>query len=312
LSLLPPPRARDRGDVAAGGTPVDARQPPAVAAIDAGAVVPAPDAAPCPAGQDRRPDTHGQCCWTGQAWSIARQRCVGRPSCPDGTSARGEDCAVADRLLRDPDPSPTATPRFRVRGRTFSPGGTIEVRFAAPIASSAPRRAWLTIVEANKPAEVSGSWDWVADGATRATLKAPTRPGVYEIRLHTDFPQQRSNVVHTVAITVAMAEAPVEPKATPAAQQRFTLASSTVAGGGRVELRFPAPMVAAKGERFWVTIVAHDAAASSWGDWAYVPQAARTLTLAVPDAPGDYEVRLHANYPTEMTNVVHRVRLRVD
>lgn len=43
-----------------------------------------------------------------------------------------------------------------------------------------------------------------------------------------------------------------------------------------------------------------------------MPQSARKMTLKAPADPGEYEVRLHGNYPTKSYNVVHRVRIRVD
>ncbi|HEY3450798.1 MAG TPA: hypothetical protein VGK67_30860 [Myxococcales bacterium] len=49
-------------------------------------------ATPCPAGQERNEDTFGNCCWIDQAWSKARQACVGIPRCPANLRADGETC----------------------------------------------------------------------------------------------------------------------------------------------------------------------------------------------------------------------------
>jgi hypothetical protein len=70
-------------------------------------------------------------------------------------------------------------------------------------------------------------------------------------------------------------------------------------------------MHAAPNERFWVTIVEVGAADDTWGAYDYVPPGARRMQLAAPARPGDYEVRLHGNYPTKTTNLIHRVPLRV-
>jgi len=43
-----------------------------------------------------------------------------------------------------------------------------------------------------------------------------------------------------------------------------------------------------------------------------VPAGATSVRIAAPAAAGDYEVRLHANYPTRSTNVVHRAGLTVE
>jgi hypothetical protein len=71
-------------------------------------------------------------------------------------------------------------------------------------------------------------------------------------------------------------------------------------------------MRALPSEQFWVTVVERGTADSKWGKYAYVPPNARTMSLEVPSAPGDYEIRLHANYPTKTTNLVHRAALRVE
>jgi hypothetical protein len=82
--------------------------------------------------------------------------------------------------------------------------------------------------------------------------------------------------------------------------------------GSEVTLVFPAPLVAKQGEQYWAAIVEAGKPDSEWGTWAYVPQAARKMTLKAPTDQGAYEVRLHGNYPTKSYNVVHRVRIRVD
>jgi len=54
-----------------------------------------------------------------------------------------------------------------------------------------------------------------------------------------------------------VADMAVDRDETPVEQQRFALAASTVAPGDRVELQFPVALHAARGERFWATIVQH-------------------------------------------------------
>ncbi len=46
----------------------------------------------CRPGQVSSADTQGHCCWPGQAWSSARNACVGAPECPSGMMAAGADC----------------------------------------------------------------------------------------------------------------------------------------------------------------------------------------------------------------------------
>jgi hypothetical protein len=150
-------------------------------------------------------------------------------------------------------------------------------------------------------------------GATWATLKAPSRPGAYEVRLHTDYPAKSFNVQAAVPLTVA-ASAELDPAlaVTPPSGQRFTLASRAVHAGATIALAFPQPLRAAPREQFWVTVVEAGTPDSRWGAYEYVPAAARRMQLAAPAKPGAYEVRLHGNYPTKTTNVVHRVPIRVE
>ncbi len=98
---------------------------------------------------------------------------------------------------------------------------------------------------------------------------------------------------------------------TPRAQQTFTAAKTAVKTGEKLEVRFAAPMIAVAGEKFWITIVAKDAAEGSYASWFYLTQGQRTATMTAPTTAGDYEIRLHANYPTKPYNIVHRQALQV-
>jgi hypothetical protein len=278
----------------------------------------------CAEGQLRTSDTNGHCCWPDQAWSTAKARCIGKPTCPGGMAIRGEECVAVGRLeakvvpdaarLKPPAvPSSTVPsttdPAFKLGAAKYATGAAIEIKFAAPVRAPAASRAWVTVVEASKPDTQYGSWSYVTDGATTMTLTAPASPGSYEVRIHTDYPAKSTNVRFRVPVTI---EAAVDPAATPLAQQRFSLASTRVAPGAKATVKFPVALRANKGEQFWVTIVNKGAAASSYGSYAYVPADAREVELAVPTKPGEYEMRLHANYPKKTTNLVHGVPFVVE
>jgi len=98
---------------------------------------------------------------------------------------------------------------------------------------------------------------------------------------------------------------------TPAlADDPFTLDSTTVSGGATVTITFAAPLDEAQA-RHWVCIVKPTDADSTFGVWAYADAGATSATLKAPDVDGDYEVRLHSNYPDKSHNVLHRVALKV-
>lgn len=43
----------------------------------------------------------GYCCWPGQTFDLASNRCAGPPVCPDGLQASGAECVEAGRQSRD-------------------------------------------------------------------------------------------------------------------------------------------------------------------------------------------------------------------
>ena len=310
------------------GPPADAAVAPvaAVAAVvhdpapAAGSAAPpsAPPEAMCPPGQTRRDDTHGHCCWPAQAWSISAGKCVGAPRCPDGMIARAGQCLASAAGPRGAPHRPSATaqiagaPGFRLGAASCAPGDEIAIRFDAPVSSRPDSRAWITVVEADRPPSAYGAWSYLDDGATVATLKAPSKPGAYEVRLHTDYPARTFNVQRAVALTVGAERAEPAAAVTPASAQRFAIAARTLRPGARIDLTFATAMHAAPHEQFWVTVVDAGAADSAWGAYDYVPPGARRMHLTAPARPGAYEVRLHANYPTKTTNLVHRVAIQVE
>jgi hypothetical protein len=269
---------------------------------------------PCPLGKVRGFDTHGHCCWPEQAYSTAKNQCVGTPACPDGHRPRGEDCVAVAAIASDKTVAASATsvaPALVLASKSFAPGAQVTIGFASKISSPPTSRAWVTIVAADAADAQYEVWSYVDDGATSLTLTAPNAPGAYEVRLHTDYPKQSFNVRQRVAIRITDA-AGANTAGTPRSAQLFIVGKQVAAPGESVELTFPVPMKAATGEKFWVTVVAKGEPASAYGHYEYVPDGARTLAFEMPQQPGDYEIRLHANYPRLTTHLVHRVPIRVE
>jgi hypothetical protein len=211
-------------------------------------------------------------------------------------------------------PSDTLTPsgnapNFSLDKKTYDPGTPITIHFTSPLTSPSNSRAWVTTVESSAAPDQFGDWSYVADHATSATLTAPNTPGSYQVRLHTDYPTHTTNLRRAINFTVG--QAPAAPGETPRAQQRFSLAAASFTAGQKIQVTFPVAVVAAKGEQFWITTAKAGDADTEYGKWEYVPAAAKSLMLELPSEPGDYEVRLHANYPTRSTNVVFRARVQL-
>jgi hypothetical protein len=180
------------------------------------------------------------------------------------------------------------------------------------VSSKSGNQAWVTISEKGAPPTSYGPWEYVKDGATEAQLKAPKRAGDYEVRVHTNYPTRSYNVRYSVPIAVRDAGAAAPAGATPLAKQTFHVARKTVKAGAEAVIEFPQPMHALPGEKFWITVIEPGKPPEAYGHYEYVEENARTAKIAVPTTPGDYEVRLHANYPTKTTNLVHRERIHVE
>ena len=282
--------------VISGGDKAAPTVKPAVAVAPAPTVTPAPQAPPTPAPMP--------------APSPSPMPAAPMPASPSPPAPPPRHEQHLDAV---PLPLEVKSVSFKLGAASYASGQTIDIAFTTPVDSKPKHQAWVTIVEAGKPPTQYGAWEFVVDGARVAHLKAPTTPGAYEVRLHTDYPTKSTNVVFAQPVTIkGAAQTPAAAQVTPLAQQRFTLAASTVHAGAAAELKFAAPLHAATGEKFWVTVVARGTADNTWSKYEYVPDGARAMSIAVPTAPGDYEVRLHANYPTKTTNVVHRAAIHVE
>jgi hypothetical protein len=201
-------------------------------------------------------------------------------------------------------------------------GDPIEIRFDAPVSSPSTNRAWVAVAPTGTPESTYLDWKYVDDHATKVALTAPSKEGAFEIRLHTEYPAKKFHIVHAEPFEVkaasaapaAPARAPIKVATpeTPLSKQRFSLAETTVRGGDKLFVTFATALQAASGEQFWITVVKQGSPDSTWGSYQYVPAGASTMKLVAPIAAGDYEARLHGNYPTKSTNVVYRVPFHVD
>ena len=146
---------------------------------------------------ERDDDTQGHCCWPDQAWSSAKNKCLGKPTCPKGMVARGETCA------EPPVAAATLSPEhFSVAASTVKGGEPVALVFPAPLQAKQGEQYWAAIVAVGQPDSEWGVWSYVPDAAKRMVLKAPTNAGDYEVRLHGNYPTKSYNVVHRVRIHV--------------------------------------------------------------------------------------------------------------
>jgi hypothetical protein len=175
-------------------SPTTVAPTPAAPPLPQPAIVPALE--PCPTGQVRGDDTQGHCCWPDQAWSSAHDRCVGKPTCPKGLAIKGEACI-------EPIAASTLSPEmFSVARAAVKAGESVTLAFPAPLDAKSGERYWAAIVAVGKPDSEWGVWEYVPPHARKLTLKAPSEPGAYEVRLHGNYPTRSYNVVRRVRLTV--------------------------------------------------------------------------------------------------------------
>jgi serine/threonine-protein kinase len=167
--------------------------PPPTPAVVVPPVPPAPALTPCPPGQVRDADSQNHCCWQDQAWSSAHDRCIGKPTCPKGLVVKGENC------IEPPAPASTLSPELFTVAKA---GSDVTLVFPAPLVAKQGEQYWAAIVAVGKPDSEWGVWQYVPQNARKLTLKAPTDPGDYEVRLHGNYPTKSYNVVHRVRIRV--------------------------------------------------------------------------------------------------------------
>jgi hypothetical protein len=77
-------------------------------------------------------------------------------------------------------------------------------------------------------------------------------------------------------------------------------------------VRFVSKLKAKKGEKFWIAVATPSSADADYINYQYIDDpTVKTIDLPAPESAGDYEVRLHGNYPTKKVNVVDRLKITV-
>ncbi len=206
----------------------------------------------------------------------------------------------------------SVNPTFTLAAPTVEVGESPVIRFNAPLVPLEGERYWITLIPSREPDPSWGKWAYVESGATEVKLAAPTEAGDYEIRLHGNYPAKPYNVVFRVSLKVVASGPGVSAgEESTRAMESCRLERTAIQVGQAPRVFFGAPLVPVVGEQYWITLIRAGAGDGEWGDWKYVDSGATEVTLAVPTSPGDYEVRLHGNYPTKSYNVVCRQSLQV-
>ena len=72
----------------------------------------------------------------------------------------------------------------------------------------------------------------------------------------------------------------------------------------KVTVRFAKPLKTLPGEKYWITIVKAGSDSTAYNSYRYLESGARSIELDAPGSAGEYEIRLHGNYPTKTYNLL--------
>lgn len=165
-------------------------------------------------------------------------------------------------------------------------GGNVVVNWTGPDAQS----DYITIAPADSPRGTYLDYKYTTAGSP-ITLRAPIRPGAYEIRYSTDRSDAKGEIYASAPLTVTAADIVLKPQADIRAGTRFS-----------VEVEGPA------NSQDYITIVPAGAADGDYGSYAYVRQNG-TFQLDAPDEPGAYEIRYQSD--NDSSTVMGRVEVTV-
>ncbi len=162
----------------------------------------------------------------------------------------------------------TATPATATleAPETAIAGETIEVAFTGPEAGSSD---WITIVKPDAANGTYNNYAYIRNGSP-AALRAPLEAGDYELR----YVQGGRSILARRPIKVTEALATLT-------------APETAVAGETIKVEFTGPPA---GSGDWITVVAPDAPAGKYNDYAYT-KGGSPADLRMPLEAGDYEIR---------------------
>lgn len=92
---------------------------------------------------------------------------------------------------------------------------------------------------------------------------------------------------------------------------RMTVEPNPVVAETTLWARFDQPIAGRAVDQYWIVIAPVGAAASYEGDRVFLQRTAEGAQLVAPKVAGDYEVRLHGDWPKREHHVVQTVPLIV-
>lgn len=96
-----------------------------------------------------------------------------------------------------------------------------------------------------------------------------------------------------------------------AERPQMTVEPNPVVANTTVWARFDQPIRGRAVDQYWIVIAPAGAPAAYQENRLHVARSAEGMQLQAPQSPGDYEVRLHGDWPKQEYNVVRTIPLRV-
>jgi len=92
---------------------------------------------------------------------------------------------------------------------------------------------------------------------------------------------------------------------------QMTVEPNPVVADTTVWARFDRPISGRAVDQYWIVIAPAGAPAAYQDNRVHIDRSAEGVQLKAPAVPGDYEVRLHGDWPKRESNLVRTVSLRV-
>lgn len=89
------------------------------------------------------------------------------------------------------------------------------------------------------------------------------------------------------------------------------VAKTAVKQGDQIDVTYTTAVKSKEDAKYWVTICPKGSPDSTWGDWHYVAGGATKDSIKAGQ-PGEYEVRLHDDYPKQPYHVIARQDVKVE
>ncbi|MBL8914207.1 MAG: hypothetical protein JNM17_26115 [Archangium sp.] len=213
---------------------------------------------------------------------------------------------------------PRRSQLMSIERTTWGVGTNFTVTFSEPMKAEPGEKFWVTIVDPGAGSTAYTSYKYLDPSATTIELAAPAVSGDYEIRLHGNYPTKTYNLIDRLKFRSAQdpraevddSQVAPEPADQGAKSKLMALLKARLNPNSTFTVKFGA-LKPKKSEKFWVAIATSGSPDSEYLSYQFVEAGSKSVELSTPDAPGQYEVRLHGNYPTKKTNVVDRVKLTV-